>query len=287
MCLPDRRGRRVRGRARGVHPAARAAARRTRDGVRPHPAPGPHAPSFLSEALAQGDRRCRSVRPRTACAWSPTTSTSSRRTLTSRSRDGCLTPGAPQRATSRKPHLPIDFFLRALADEPRQPRDRRGPVGDGLGRDRGLAGHQGRERHHLRAGSPVGEVRRHAAQRGRRRRRRLQPADSRARPGAGAPEPPPVPRRGARCDPRANDDTALARIFAHRARRVVGVDFSEYKAPTFERRLARRMALRRVDDLHDYLTLLAAMTRTRFERSTRTSSSTSPRSSGTRRSSRR
>jgi two-component system CheB/CheR fusion protein len=39
-------------------------------------------------------------------------------------------------------------------------------------------------------------------------------------------------------------------------RSVVGVDFREYKGPTFERRLARRMALRRVDDRVSYLALL-------------------------------
>ena len=39
-------------------------------------------------------------------------------------------------------------------------------------------------------------------------------------------------------------------------RNAVGVDFSEYKRPTIERRLARRMALRRAEDLQDYLALL-------------------------------
>ncbi len=39
-------------------------------------------------------------------------------------------------------------------------------------------------------------------------------------------------------------------------RTTIGVDFTEYKRPTFERRLARRMALRRVGGAKDYLTLL-------------------------------
>ena len=39
-------------------------------------------------------------------------------------------------------------------------------------------------------------------------------------------------------------------------RDTVGVDFSEYKAATFERRVARRMALRRIEDLKAYLALL-------------------------------
>ena len=39
-------------------------------------------------------------------------------------------------------------------------------------------------------------------------------------------------------------------------RNAVGVDFREYKAPTFERRLARRMAVRKVESLVDYVALL-------------------------------
>jgi two-component system, chemotaxis family, CheB/CheR fusion protein len=39
-------------------------------------------------------------------------------------------------------------------------------------------------------------------------------------------------------------------------RAAVRVDFGEYKSPTFERRLARRMALRRVDTIDAYLHLL-------------------------------
>jgi two-component system CheB/CheR fusion protein len=39
-------------------------------------------------------------------------------------------------------------------------------------------------------------------------------------------------------------------------RAVVGVDFREYKSPTFDRRLARRMALRQIDTRDHYLDLL-------------------------------
>ena len=52
-----------------------------------------------------------------------------------------------------------------------------------------------------------------------------------------------------------NDAATLNKIFVL-VRSAVGVDFSEYKAPTFERRLARRMALRKVEVLQDYLDLL-------------------------------
>ena len=52
-----------------------------------------------------------------------------------------------------------------------------------------------------------------------------------------------------------HDEATLNKIFVL-VRNAVGVDFSEYKAPTFERRLARRMALRKVEGLQDYVELL-------------------------------
>jgi chemotaxis methyl-accepting protein methylase/signal transduction histidine kinase/chemotaxis response regulator CheB len=55
--------------------------------------------------------------------------------------------------------------------------------------------------------------------------------------------------------PSIHDAATLEQIIAL-VRAVVHVDFGEYKAPTFERRLARRMALRRVDTIGAYLQLL-------------------------------
>jgi two-component system CheB/CheR fusion protein len=55
--------------------------------------------------------------------------------------------------------------------------------------------------------------------------------------------------------PPGGDAATLAKIMAV-VKSATGVDFKEYKAPTFERRLARRMALRRVADLEIYLGLL-------------------------------
>jgi two-component system CheB/CheR fusion protein len=52
-----------------------------------------------------------------------------------------------------------------------------------------------------------------------------------------------------------NDGGTLNRIFVL-VRNAVGVDFSEYKRATFERRLARRMALRQAEDIQEYLSLL-------------------------------
>jgi chemotaxis methyl-accepting protein methylase/signal transduction histidine kinase/chemotaxis response regulator CheB len=58
-----------------------------------------------------------------------------------------------------------------------------------------------------------------------------------------------------RTPPERNDPGTLHKIF-DLVRRSAGIDFSEYKAPTFERRLSRRMALRQVEDLQAYLSIL-------------------------------
>ena len=55
--------------------------------------------------------------------------------------------------------------------------------------------------------------------------------------------------------PSIRDAATLEQIIAL-VRAAVRVDFGEYKSPTFERRLARRMALRRVDTIDAYLHLL-------------------------------
>ena len=51
------------------------------------------------------------------------------------------------------------------------------------------------------------------------------------------------------------EDEALRKIFVV-VRDAVGVDYSEYKPTTLERRLGRRMAVRRIDSREDYLKLL-------------------------------
>ncbi len=56
-------------------------------------------------------------------------------------------------------------------------------------------------------------------------------------------------------EPLAGDTNALANIMDI-VRTVVGIDYREYKSPTFERRLARRMALRRIDTREVYFDLL-------------------------------
>ncbi|HET6984428.1 MAG TPA: CheR family methyltransferase, partial [Myxococcaceae bacterium] len=60
---------------------------------------------------------------------------------------------------------------------------------------------------------------------------------------------------GAASRPSAGDDRVLDEIFGL-VRKALGVDFGEYKAPSLQRRLARRMALLRIESLRDYLALL-------------------------------
>jgi two-component system CheB/CheR fusion protein len=61
-----------------------------------------------------------------------------------------------------------------------------------------------------------------------------------------------IPRRSAQPDAVEEE---LERIFAI-LREHTGVDFANYKPPTIRRRLHRRMAIQRVDDMHRYVRLL-------------------------------
>ena len=62
-------------------------------------------------------------------------------------------------------HMPIDRFFRP-SRRSRRPRDRRGAVGNGLGRHAGPPGDQGGGGHRLRPGREVRDVPRHAPERG-------------------------------------------------------------------------------------------------------------------------
>ena len=55
--------------------------------------------------------------------------------------------------------------------------------------------------------------------------------------------------------PAAQDEATLRRVF-RRLRATHGVDFTHYKRSTLRRRMARRMALRKVDELPDYVAML-------------------------------
>ena len=151
--VPDRRHRRVGRRARSVHAAARAAPRRQRDGVRPHPAPrSRRTRACLREALGQGDddagqpgrgRHARRAEPRLRHP----AKRGHRRSTTAGSRSRR---GASDGRTVAPAHR---LLLRSLAAE--RGSHAIGVVLSGTASDgtEGLAGDQGRGRHHVRAGS--------------------------------------------------------------------------------------------------------------------------------------
>ena len=63
------------------------------------------------------------------------------------------------------------------------------------------------------------------------------------------------PRQSEQSNPATQDEIALRRVF-RRLRAAHGVDFTHYKRSTLRRRMARRMALRKVDELPDYIAML-------------------------------
>jgi chemotaxis methyl-accepting protein methylase/signal transduction histidine kinase/chemotaxis response regulator CheB len=160
----------------------------------------------------------------------------------------------PRKSEARKLHLPIDFFLRSLAQE----RGNHaigvilsGTASDGteglraikaedgitLVQDPNTAKFDGMPRSALNAGVvdyslSLPEL-----------ARELVRLSTHPYVAAATAHPP------------KTNDALLNHIYAL-LRNSVGVDFSEYKAPSFERRLARRMALRKVDSLQIYLELL-------------------------------
>ena len=92
--------------------------------------------------------------------------------------------GAASARRAGRPHLPIDFFFRSLAAE--RGSHAIGVVLSGTASDgtEGLRAIKAEDGITFAQDPGVGEVRRHAAQRGRRRRRRLLPADPRRSPAS-------------------------------------------------------------------------------------------------------
>ena len=145
--VSDRRRRRLGGRAGGVHPAAQAAPRRQRHGVRADPAPRSHPRELPARRAGQGhadDGQPGRGRHR---ASSRTTSTSSRPTPTSRSTRGRLTL-VSRALDGRRSHLSVDGFLRSLAAD--RGSHAIGVVLSGNASDgtEGLRAIKARERHH-------------------------------------------------------------------------------------------------------------------------------------------
>jgi chemotaxis methyl-accepting protein methylase/signal transduction histidine kinase/chemotaxis response regulator CheB len=161
----------------------------------------------------------------------------------------------PRQGESRKQHLPVDFFFRSLAEERGNHaigvilsgtasdgteglKAIKGQDGITFAQDPKSAKFEGMPRSAVDAGVvdyclPMPDLARELV------RLSLHPYLS----AAEAPS--------ARID-----DAILLEVFTI-VRDAVGVDFSEYKTPTLERRLARRMALRKVELLQDYLKLLS------------------------------
>ena len=164
---------------------------------------------------------------------------------------------SPLQGDERRPHLPIDFFLRSLAAD--RGRQAIGVVLSGNASD-GTAG--------------LTAIREHGgitfAQDPRTARFGAMPQSA---VDAGVVDfCMPLPALGAELvrlaghpdlarsepvPPTPSGDAALAGIVAL-MRRITGVNFAEHKQATFKRRLARRMAVRKAADVTSYLALLTA-----------------------------
>jgi two-component system CheB/CheR fusion protein len=162
---------------------------------------------------------------------------------------------SPRSDDAQRPHLPIDHFLRSLAAE----RGRQsigvllsGTASDGTEGLAAIRAHGGITLAQDPRSARFGEMPRSAIDAGvvdyslplaalgdELTRLACHPYLARREPV------PPTPRGAA----------SLARIFGL-VRGACGVDFSEYKPATFKRRLARRMAVRRAQDIGAYLKLL-------------------------------
>ena len=155
----------------------------------------------------------------------------------------------PRAGDGRGPHLPVDFFLRALAEE----RGSRaigvilsGTASDGTDGLRAIKAGEGITLAQDPASARFGGMPRSAVEAGvvdhclplpRLAEELLRLSHH------------PYLRAG---DRPAGDGPTLSKIFAL-VKKTVGVDLAEYKTPTLERRIARRMALSRALDLPSYL----------------------------------
>ncbi len=152
--------------------------------------------------------------------------------------------------------LPIDFFLRSLAEDRQEREHRRDPLRHGLGRHAGAQGDQGEGGGGPGAGTGLGQVRQHAAQRHRRGAGRY------GRPGGGAA------RQDHRLSParprilpktefplEEKDQSALEKVLIL-LRAKTGHDFSLYKKNTVYRRIERRMGIHQINRIAAYVRYL-------------------------------
>lgn len=161
---------------------------------------------------------------------------------------------APRRRGERKPELPIDYFLRSLAEA--HGSHAIGVVLSGSGSD----GTEGLKAVRCEGGLTLTQEPSEAAFDGMPRSAieagvtdRILPVAALARELERLSRHPYLAAARARREP--CDDASLGEVYAA-LRSAVGVDFSEYKRASFERRLARRMALRKVATVSEYLRVL-------------------------------
>jgi two-component system CheB/CheR fusion protein len=165
---------------------------------------------------------------------------------------------APRRAASGRPAMPIDSFFRSLAED----RERRaiavvlsGTASDGTDGLRAIQEHDGialvQEPRSARfAGMPQSAIAAGVAD-------RVLAVPELARELVRLSRHPYVAPREAEAHGKDAGE-ALRDEIRVLVRNAVGVDFNDYKPASFERRLARRMALRELTQLEDYAALLRA-----------------------------
>ena len=166
---------------------------------------------------------------------------------------------SPLQGDERRPHLPIDFFLRSLAaDRGRQAIGvvLSGNASDGTGGLTAIREHGGITFAQDPRTARFGAMPQSAVDAG--------VVDfCMPLPALGAElvrlASHPYLARGEPVPPTPSGDASLAEIVAL-MRRITGVNFAEHKQATFKRRLARRMAVRKAADVASYLALLTHRT---------------------------
>jgi two-component system CheB/CheR fusion protein len=165
-----------------------------------------------------------------------------------------LMPRAPH---SRRQHLPVDYFFRSLAAE----RGSRaigvvlsGTASDGTEGLRAIKEEGGITMVQAPESAKFGEMPRSAMQAG--VVDYALPIPELARELVRLSRHPYVLTQGDEASDPSMEDVAAFNEIMVMVRKTVGVDFTEYKRPTLQRRLARRITLRRAKGPQDYLALL-------------------------------
>jgi two-component system CheB/CheR fusion protein len=160
----------------------------------------------------------------------------------------------PRTANTPRPHLPIDFFLRSLAAE----RGGRaigvvlsGNASDGTEGLRAIKGENGITLAQEPDSARIAEMPQNAINAGVVDYALAVPELARELSRLSL-----HPYVAGRDVPRSSNDNATIHNILAVVQHAIGVDFTEYKGRTLGRRIARRMAVRRTEDLEAYLGLL-------------------------------